>query len=416
MRAVRGLPGFRHFFGSRRGGGHGAGITSDRKDGPIGEMSDDEASSAAATHGKKLVGDMEDEMDIDNECCICLIDMEERKFRGKMDCCDHVVCWCCIQEWAQTSRSCPICQRSYNKCKKTTPKAKKGRKHTKPNKGKKQRSLWEKPQQPPNLAAQSSWGDMGDEEADVDVDAGEEEVVVFPMRDSRGDDDVGVVAVDGAAAAADADASSSSSSSSSSDDSDSRGSRRSNEEEANEEGNDMIIVNIINDDDSPGEQAEEEEENEEEQEEVAVEASRVDEAVAVAVGQAGISSSPSLLSSVSPLSSLSTLSLSTSSVSTRDVSDEETHADNNNNEEEEEEEATTTSGNNFIAEGADWKDKGKELEEEEEEEDDEEEEEEEEDRDKEEEEWERKDSESDDSDDDDSDEDEDDANGPLDSC
>lgn len=125
MRAVRGLPGFRHFFGSRRGGGHGAGITSDRKDGPIGEMSDDEASSAAAAHGKKLVGDMEDEMDIDNECCICLIDMEERKFRGKMDCCDHVVCWCCIQEWAQTSRSCPICQRSYNKCKKTTPKAKK---------------------------------------------------------------------------------------------------------------------------------------------------------------------------------------------------------------------------------------------------------------------------------------------------
>jgi hypothetical protein len=52
--------------------------------------------------------------------------MEERKFRGKMDCCDHVVCWFCIQEWSQkTARTCPICQRGFHKCKKTKARRKK---------------------------------------------------------------------------------------------------------------------------------------------------------------------------------------------------------------------------------------------------------------------------------------------------
>jgi hypothetical protein len=195
MRAVRGFVSFvapprrRLFFRSRRDGQ--GGITSDRKDGPIGEMSDDE-SSAVKLAKCDLVAGFEEE--VDNECCICLVDMEERKFRGKMDCCDHVVCWFCIQEWSQkTARTCPICQRGFHKCKKTKARRKKGRRHTSAQSSdrtkKKERTLWENVRRrfghpPSSSVPHQSWSEAEDGD---EVDAGEEEVILSPMHDSRDD-------------------------------------------------------------------------------------------------------------------------------------------------------------------------------------------------------------------------------------
>jgi len=119
MRAVRGLLAL-----LGRPGRH-SGVTSDRKDGPIGEMSDEEASLKRSKGNNSNQQGFEEE--VDNECCICLVDIAELKFIGRMDCCEHVVCWFCIQEWSHKIRACPICQRPFRKCKKTKAKRKKVR-------------------------------------------------------------------------------------------------------------------------------------------------------------------------------------------------------------------------------------------------------------------------------------------------
>jgi len=160
-------------------------------------MSDEEASLKRSKGNNSNQQGFEEE--VDNECCICLVDIAELKFIGRMDCCEHVVCWFCIQEWSHKIRACPICQRPFRKCKKTKAKRKKGRRRTataapRDKKNKKEPSLW---QRMSVLSRRFSTAPRPAPARQWDDEDGNEEINANPIANAREDEEVVVAAAAG---------------------------------------------------------------------------------------------------------------------------------------------------------------------------------------------------------------------------
>jgi hypothetical protein len=47
-----------------------------------------------------------------DKCCICISDIPKKK-KASLDCCNHVFCRGCIEKWAKTENSCPLCKRKF---------------------------------------------------------------------------------------------------------------------------------------------------------------------------------------------------------------------------------------------------------------------------------------------------------------
>ena len=47
-----------------------------------------------------------------DNCCICISEIPKKK-KASLDCCDHKFCKGCIQKWAETENSCPLCKRKF---------------------------------------------------------------------------------------------------------------------------------------------------------------------------------------------------------------------------------------------------------------------------------------------------------------
>mmetsp|Transcript_469 Transcript_469/g.563 ORF Transcript_469/g.563 Transcript_469/m.563 type:complete len:398 (-) Transcript_469:2135-3328(-) len=55
------------------------------------------------------------------ECGICF---DEIKVRGKLSCCEHEFCYCCMAKWLKRSSTCPHCKREVKVLSKTSPQGK----------------------------------------------------------------------------------------------------------------------------------------------------------------------------------------------------------------------------------------------------------------------------------------------------
>lgn len=54
----------------------------------------------------------------EDECVIC---METPTVRGKINSCSHLFCFECIQKWANTENTCPLCKKRFTQISKVRP-------------------------------------------------------------------------------------------------------------------------------------------------------------------------------------------------------------------------------------------------------------------------------------------------------
>ena len=64
-----------------------------------------------ASKGKKITK-VPKEKEEKDKCCICISDIPKKK-KASLDCCNHVFCRGCIEKWAKTENSCPLCKRKF---------------------------------------------------------------------------------------------------------------------------------------------------------------------------------------------------------------------------------------------------------------------------------------------------------------
>ena len=73
------------------------------------------------------------------DCCICM-EAVEPKDVAKIDGCDHLFCFGCIEKWSERENKCPLCKARFNRIERIQKKYKKGCKNTKKVKQRDQRS------------------------------------------------------------------------------------------------------------------------------------------------------------------------------------------------------------------------------------------------------------------------------------
>jgi len=73
-----------------------------------------------------------------DSCCICMNDFEPGE-SAKINGCDHMFCFGCIEKWAERENSCPLCKARFNKIERVTKAKKKGQTNTKKVKTRDQR-------------------------------------------------------------------------------------------------------------------------------------------------------------------------------------------------------------------------------------------------------------------------------------